>query len=78
MTSMKDREEFLGGQASQALERMGDVEFDEWMGQVDELCVAATGFSVHDFADATWRDYFNDGLSPAAGLETAVEDGLLI
>jgi len=56
---------------------MGDAEFTEWMGKVDELCMERHSCSVHDLADMTWRAYFDDELTPAQGLDTAEEDGLL-
>ena len=48
--------------------------FETWMQQVDELVQRAVGLSVHDLADAPWRDYFESELTPSQALEVAIAD----
>ena len=47
--------------------------FEAWMRRVDQLVVSKVGVSVHDLADAPWRDYYTDGMTPSEALETSAE-----
>ncbi len=38
--------------------------YKEWMKKVDAVVQSKVGCSVHDLADFTFRDFFDDGISP--------------
>ena len=39
-----------------------------------ELQKAGVPFSIHDLADATWRDYYDCGMTPRDAIECANDD----
>mgnify|MGYP003112317639 FL=1 len=39
-----------------------------------ELSKVGVPLSIHDLADATWRDYYESGMSPRAAIECANDD----
>ena len=55
---------------------MGDKEmtFNKWLRQCDVVVSSKLGFGLHDLPDATWRDYFDDGLSPRDATDCAFDD----
>ncbi len=44
------------------------MNFRQWFSEVNSLCQKVTGLSVSDFEDYTWRDAYEDDLSPGAAL----------
>jgi|TARA_X000000950_G_scaffold288701_1_gene406846 hypothetical protein len=46
----------------------------EWIKEVDTHLVMVCGMAHDDLADALWRDYFEDHLSPLEAIESAVDD----
>lgn len=40
--------------------------FDQWMHEVDRLCLSLYGISIHDLPDMCFRDAYNAGASPMA------------
>jgi len=52
---------------------MDDV-FEEWLNECDKIVTKAILLSIHDLADASWRDYHEDGLTPSQAVESANED----
>lgn len=50
------------------------MSFDEWMNQVDEVLFKEIGMSHMDIPDQTYRDYFDDGMSPEDAVETIMEE----
>jgi len=48
--------------------------FQTWLRKCDAVVLGKVGFRLHDLPDANWRDYFDDGLSPAAAADCAYED----
>mgnify|MGYP005987561185 FL=1 len=48
--------------------------YEEFEKRCDILMSRICGLGIHDLADARWRDYFQDGLSPLAALRQANED----
>lgn len=46
--------------------------FEEWMAQVDALFTKRFGLGASDFADAPWRDFFDDELSPSEAFSVAL------
>jgi len=41
------------------------MNFEDWMLKVDELVQDGNGVSIHDLPDQLYRDFYEDGLSPA-------------
>ena len=48
--------------------------FSKWLHQCDVVVSGKLGFGLHDLPDATWRDYFDDGLSPRDAADCAFDD----
>ncbi len=49
--------------------------FETWLKQCDRVTMARLhGISLHDMTDASWMDYFEDGLSPEDAVESAIDD----
>jgi len=48
--------------------------FQTWLRKCDAVVLGKVGLGLHDLPDANWRDYFDDGLSPAAAADCAYED----
>ena len=54
---------------------LNDVtKYENWISEVDELVTKLTGLGVSDLPDATWYDYYDDGLSPREAIEMANEE----
>ncbi len=51
-------------------------QFREWLRQVDTELAKRCGLSHDDLADQPWRDWFNDGFTPAeAAEESLINEG---
>ena len=51
------------------------INFETWLKQCDRVTMAKLhGISLHDMTDATWRDYYDNGLTPAEAVDSAYED----
>lgn len=48
------------------------VSFQQWIGQVDALLIAAVGLHHSDLADQTWRDWYESEMSPREAAEEAL------
>jgi hypothetical protein len=48
------------------------MQFAEWMRRVDEAVEAEVGLSVHDLEDASFADWFEDGVRPATAAKRAL------
>lgn len=48
--------------------------FDKWLRECDNIVSSKLGLGLHDLPDATWRDYFEDGLAPRDATDCAFED----
>lgn len=48
--------------------------YEEFETRCDILMSRISGLGIHDLADARWRDYFEEGLSPLAALRQANVD----
>jgi hypothetical protein len=59
------------------MENITTPSFRQWLVMVDKVAQAKTGLSIHDLPDATWRDYFDDELTPSEAWDCAIEDGIL-
>lgn len=60
---MADFEEYCGG----------DFDFMTWLTSVDLILTGSLGLGVFDISDKPWRRTFDDGLTPAEGVESQVE-----
>jgi hypothetical protein len=53
------------------------MSFEEWMLKVDELMEQSYGVSIHDLPDQLYRDFYEDGMSPAEMVQLVVsEEGI--
>lgn len=43
---------------------MAKLTFKQWLIEVDKLCLADTGLSIHDLADFLWTDAYENNRSP--------------
>jgi hypothetical protein len=51
-----------------------EVSFIEWKKYVNLLCSSNFGCHEDDLPDASWRDYFDDGLTPKQAISFATID----
>tara|TARA_R100001163_G_scaffold12910_1_gene12063 strand:+ start:908 stop:1246 length:339 start_codon:yes stop_codon:yes gene_type:complete len=71
---------FLGGSYCRCIawHLVGDGQmtdgFKAWMKQCDNQVSAKIGSGAFDLPDATWRDYFDDGMTPAEAIDFAYMD----
>ena len=54
-----------------------DPAFGAWLFYVNRRVTRRFGVSFLDLPDAPWRDYHDDGLSPADAISCAVADGYI-
>ena len=50
------------------------MSFDTWYKECDGIVSRRLGLGIDDLPDATWRDYYDDGMSPRDAIECAKED----
>ena len=50
------------------------IEYEQWMRDVDAEVIARTGMSVHDLADVAFRDWYDDGITPAKAAARAIRN----
>jgi hypothetical protein len=53
---------------------MSALSFRAWLRVCDSLIYDAIGVSLHDLIDCTWRDWYDDGLSPSEATEDIRND----
>lgn len=53
---------------------MSEREFETWLSDMDTIFIRKFGLSYQDFPDWTWRDAFEDGLSPSEAVEAYAEE----
>ena len=65
-----------GKLAFQLIEKFDPEEalFLEWKNRVSILCSSNFGCHEDDLPDASWRDYYEDGLTPKQAISFAVMD----
>lgn len=51
------------------------MNFEAWMQEVDKQCNASLGLSIRDLADAPFRDWFDDGLTPQGAWQAYRDEG---
>lgn len=49
--------------------------FSIWCNNIDSALMGTIGLAASDLPDIPFRAYFDDGLTPAEAIESAVEDG---
>ncbi len=49
------------------------VTFQGWLAQVSELIAGAMGLALDDLPDQSYRDWFEDGMTPRQGAQAVVE-----
>tara|TARA_R100000995_G_scaffold82281_1_gene55975 strand:+ start:848 stop:1048 length:201 start_codon:yes stop_codon:yes gene_type:complete len=50
------------------------INSNKWLKECDKIVLNKLGIGLHDLPDATWLDYFEDGLSPSEAVDCAYED----
>lgn len=48
--------------------------FRTWFAEVNNLCTKVTGLTARDFEDYTWRDAYEDELTPGQALYQMLSD----
>ena len=48
--------------------------FMKWYEQCDKIVASYIGLGIDDLPDASWYDYYQDGLSPKEAIACANED----
>ena len=56
------------------IEREDGLDYEQFESVCNKILTNMAGLGIHDIADATWRDYYNDGLSPLNAVNCAIED----
>ena len=56
------------------IERDDKLDYEQFESVCNKILTNKAGLGIHDIADATWRDYYNDGLSPLNAVNSAIED----
>jgi hypothetical protein len=54
----------------------GPVSFEDWMARVDEALVGKVGVSSGDLPDFTYRDLFDQGVTPEEAADAAIENAV--
>ena len=49
-------------------------EYNKWYKQCDKIVASLIGLGIDDLEDASWRDYFDAGMSPRDAIECANDD----
>lgn len=50
--------------------------FENWMRRVDAVVTARAGVSVHDLPDMSFRDWYDEGITPGQAARLVLEDAL--
>jgi len=58
----------------QSKEAREQKQFNAWKSTVDKHLIALIGMSSDDLTDASWYDYFDDGLHPVDAIACAADD----
>lgn len=48
--------------------------FRAWVREVDAIVIQTAGISIHDLADISFRDYFDEGMPAAEVAQEALEN----
>lgn len=52
---------------------MPKMTWDEWINAVEKACYSLCGMSHHDLPDMPYRDYYDEGKSPAVAARSAIK-----
>ena len=52
----------------------GYIQYEEFEKECNRQLTNIAGLGIHDLADASWRDYFEAGMSPRDAIECANDD----
>ncbi len=56
------------------IERDDGLDYEQFERECNRVLTNMVGLGIHDIADATWRDYYNDGLPPRNAVDCAIMD----
>ena len=56
------------------IERDDKLDYEQFERECNRVLTNMAGLGIHDIEDATWRDYYNDGLPPKDAVNSAIED----
>lgn len=51
-----------------------DIDFEQWLRDVDAVYGSILGMGMDDLGDAPWHDYWSDGMTPREAVATALTD----
>jgi hypothetical protein len=46
------------------------LSFEQWLAEVDEICIAEVGLSIHDLDDFLWFDTYEKNRTPKQAYKT--------
>ena len=49
---------------------------EQWMRALDRAVGQRVGVSVHDLSDQPFRDWYDDGITPAQAARLAIQDNM--
>ena len=55
-------------------EEIENPTYEQFEKECDRQVTNMAGLGIHDLADASWRDYFDTGMTPRAAIECANDD----
>ena len=55
-------------------EEIENPTYEQFEKECDRQVTNMAGLGIHDLADASWRDYYSDGLKPIEAVEAAEAD----
>jgi hypothetical protein len=50
------------------------MSFEKWLAAVDNICYKNIGLSYEDVPDQTWRDWYEDELTPQEAFDELCEN----
>lgn len=53
-----------------------DVDFGTWLMVVNGACYRRIGFGIFDLPDKSWRDWYEDEMTPGEALRALMEEGI--
>ena len=60
------------------IERDDKLDYEQFERECNIVLTNMAGLGIHDLADATWRDYYESGMSPRAAIECANDDAWIV
>ncbi len=53
---------------------MNEMTYQEFEKECNKIVTNMVGLGIHDLADATWRSYYDSGMTPRDAIECANDD----